>query len=250
MTYNYTVSAGRIVGSGANVTWDLSDARPGTYTITTGVDDGCGACGKTNTQTVEIRNCPNCVTNCACPTLSVSGPSGVVTPGQPMTFTATSSGDVTYNWSVSNGTISSGQGTSSITVDTTGLAGQNVTATVNIGGTDPACGCTTTASETGSVQARPTANLIDEYGKLSNDDVKARIDGFYTQLNNDPTAHGYIIVYGTPAQIKAARAQINKAIAFRKYDPSRVTIVEGPPMGDEVHVKLYLVPAGADTPTP
>src|SRR5690606_14549677 len=45
LVYNYTVSGGRIVGSGANVTWDLSGVEKGTYTITTGVDDGCGVCG-------------------------------------------------------------------------------------------------------------------------------------------------------------------------------------------------------------
>jgi hypothetical protein len=254
LTYNYTVSGGRVVGTGANVSWDLSGVQEGTYTITAGVDDGCGVCGATKTQTITVARCADCrpIHTCACPTLSVSGPSGVTQPGQAMTFTATSSGDVTYNWSVSAGTITSGQGSSSIMVDTTGLAGQNVTATVNIAGSaiDPTCGCTTSASETGSVASLPTATLVDEYGKLSNDDVKARIDGFYTQLNNDPTSHGYIIVYGTPAQIKAARAQINKAISFRKYDPSRVTIVEGPPQGDEVHVKLYLVPAGAENPAP
>jgi len=251
LTYNYTVSGGRIVGTGANVTWDLSGAQEGTYTITAGVDDGCGVCGATKTQTVTVARCADCKPVCSCPTLSISG-GGVTQPGNDMNFTATSSGDVTYNWSVSAGTIKSGQGTSSISVDTTGLAGQNVTATVNIGGSaiDPSCGCTTSASETGSVAALPTANLVDQYGKLSNDDVKARIDGFYTQLNNDPTSKGYIIIYGTPAQIKAARAQINKAIAFRKYDASRVTIVEGPPQGDEVQVKLYLVPAGANDPTP
>ncbi|MBV9217733.1 MAG: hypothetical protein JO053_16320, partial [Acidobacteria bacterium] len=53
LTYNYTVSGGRIVGSGANVQWDLTSAQPGTYTITTGVDDGCGVCGKTDTRTVK-----------------------------------------------------------------------------------------------------------------------------------------------------------------------------------------------------
>ncbi|MBO0160433.1 hypothetical protein, partial [Vibrio parahaemolyticus] len=30
LTYNYTVSGGRIVGSGSNVTWDLSGLQPGT----------------------------------------------------------------------------------------------------------------------------------------------------------------------------------------------------------------------------
>jgi hypothetical protein len=254
LTYNYTVSGGRIVGQGANVSWDLSGAQTGTYTITTGVNDGCGVCGKTDTQTITVRDCPDCeaIVNCSCPTLSVSGPSGVVTPGQPMTFTASSSGDVTYNWTVSAGTISSGQGTSSITVDTTGLAGQNVTATVEINGSAivPSCGCTTTASETGSVQARPTATQIDEFGKVTNDDIKARVDGFFTQLNNNPTAQGYIINYGTPAEIKARRAAIMKAITFRKYDASRVTFIDGPDSGNGINTKFYLVPAGADNPTP
>jgi len=253
LTYNYTVSGGRVVGTGANVSWDLSGVQAGTYTITAGVDDGCGVCGSTKTQTITVAACSDCKPICNCPTApSIAGPSGVTAPGTPMTFTATSSGDVSYNWTVSAGTISSGQGTSSITVDTTGLAGQNVTATVTIsGGTiTPDCGCPTTASETSSVAAPPQPVLVDQYGKLTNDDVKARIDGFYTTLNNDPSSHGYIIIYGTPAQIKAARAQIDKAIAFRKYDPSRVTIVEGPPQGDEVQVKLYQVPAGAENPRP
>jgi len=252
LTYNYTVSGGRIVGTGSNVTWDLSNAQAGTYTITTGVDDGCGVCGKTNTQTITVKECDDCVQICECPSLSVSGP-GVVNAGSPMTFTAntTGSASVTYNWSVSAGTISGGQGTSSITVDTAGLSSSsNVTATVNIGGLDPSCQCQTTASETGSIAAAPTPSQVDEFGAAKDDDVKARVDGFYTQLNSSPNAQGYIINYGTPAQIRARRAQIMKAINFRKYDVSRVTFVDGPDNGTGVNTKFYLVPAGATPPTP
>ena len=141
LTYNYTVSGGRIVGTGANVQWDLSSAQAGTYTITTGVDDGCGVCGKTDTKTITVRECPDCQApppKCACPTLSVSGPAGLTNAGDTMTFTASASGDLTYNWTVSAGTIESGQGTPSITVRTAaGMEGTNVTATVKIGGTRP-----------------------------------------------------------------------------------------------------------------
>lgn len=59
LIYNYTVSGGRIVGTGATVTWDLSGLSPGTYTITVGVDDGCGLCGKIRTETVTVSEC-NC----------------------------------------------------------------------------------------------------------------------------------------------------------------------------------------------
>ena len=255
LTYNYTVSGGRIVGSGANVQWDLSGAQPGTYTITAGVDDGCGICGKTETKTLTIATCPDCVKICECPSLSVDGPAGVTNPGGTMTFTANVSGgsqeSVTYNWTVSAGEISSGQGTPSITVQVpTEMSGGNITATVDIGGTDPTCNCTTNASATAPVAEAPKPTQVDEFGKATDDDVKARIDNFYTQLNNNPNSQGYIINYGTPAEIRRRRAQIVKAINFRKYDLSRVTFVDGPDNGTGVNTKFYLVPPGAENPVP
>ena len=55
LTYNYTVSGGRIVGQGANVKWDVGGFSPGHYTITAGVNDGCGVCGKTQTKTITVQ---------------------------------------------------------------------------------------------------------------------------------------------------------------------------------------------------
>jgi hypothetical protein len=55
LTYNYTVSGGKIIGRGANVIWDLQGLEPGTYSITASVDDGCGVCGNTISKTVTIR---------------------------------------------------------------------------------------------------------------------------------------------------------------------------------------------------
>jgi hypothetical protein len=54
LTYNYTISGGRIVGTGAKVSWNLNGVLPGTYTITSGADDGCGICGKTMTQSITV----------------------------------------------------------------------------------------------------------------------------------------------------------------------------------------------------
>jgi hypothetical protein len=54
-TYVYNVSAGRIIVTGANVVWDLTGVGAGTYTITAGVDDGCGICGQTMTKTITIK---------------------------------------------------------------------------------------------------------------------------------------------------------------------------------------------------
>jgi hypothetical protein len=60
LTYNYTVSGGKIIGQGAKVVWDLTGVEPGTYTITAGVDDGIGVLGETKTQTVVVKECPDC----------------------------------------------------------------------------------------------------------------------------------------------------------------------------------------------
>src|SRR5687768_14759996 len=165
LTYNYTVSGGRIVGTGANVQWDVSGLAPGTYTITAGVDDGCGLCGQTKTETITIAEC-NCVKVCECPTVTVTGPAGVTNRGELMTFTANVSGgtqdSVTYNWTVTAGTIESGQGTPSISVRAPSDGTTSVTATVSVLET-PGCDCNRSASETAPVGQPPGAILVDEF---------------------------------------------------------------------------------------
>lgn len=254
LTYNYTVSGGRIVGSGANVSWDLSGVEPGTYTITTGVDDGCGLCGKTDTKTVEVVKC-DCVQECECASISVTGPAGITAPGSTMTFTASVSGgtadSMTYNWTVDSGTIESGQGTPSIVVSTDmGMAGSTVTATVDVGGQAPSCNCPTTASDTGVVAENPEAVQIDEFGKLPNDEVRGRIDNLFVTLSNNPDAQGYIINYGTDREIAAREKLIQNHINFRKYDRSRVTMVRGGNPDGVQNTKVYTVPPGAENPIP
>lgn len=55
LTYNFSISAGRIIGVGRRVVWDLIGAEPGTHKLTAAVDDGCGICGKYISQTVVIK---------------------------------------------------------------------------------------------------------------------------------------------------------------------------------------------------
>src|SRR5947207_4630390 len=90
----------------------------------------------------------------------------------------------TYNWTVSAGTIESGQGTSTIDVSTKDLFdGQSVTATVDIGGFDRACGYgQTAASCTTSVMKKPEARKHDQYGKLAPQEENERLDKFTNEL--------------------------------------------------------------------
>lgn len=253
LTYNYTVSGGRITGQGANVTWDLSGVDEGTYTITSTIDDGCGVCADPKTETVRVEKCDCEKPPCECGSLSVTGPAAAVRPGETMTFTASIAGgdqqNVTYNWSVDNGTIVSGQGTSTITVGgTENLGGSTVVARVNTTGDGQCTTCTLTGSETGIVSQPPVATMIDEFGKAANNDVKARIDNLFIALGNDPTATGYVINYGSAREVARRERVIRAHIRDRNLDGSRIVFVNG---GVErtIRTRLWVVPAGADTST-
>src|SRR5919112_167775 len=122
--YTYTTNGGEIKGDGPNATLDLTGVAPGTYTVTVEVDAGRGPFASDSaTVTAERCNCP-LPPPPPCPSVTVSCPD-TPGPGGALTFTAHVSGGDTnatpkFNWTVSAGAIKSGQGASSITVDTGG----------------------------------------------------------------------------------------------------------------------------------
>ena len=250
LLYTYSVTGGVITGEGPNVTWNLSGVTAGTYTATVEVDDGCG-CVAFSSTTVTVNN-PNCAP--PCPTVRVDCPTGLTNQGTPVTFTASVEGGApgvtaTYNWSVSAGTITSGQGTPSITVDTTGLAGQTVTGTVQVGGYPPEC--QTTASCSAQIAAPPECRKFDEYGNIAFNDEKARLDNFAIQLQNEPGSQGYIVAYGSCAgegQRRADRAK-DYLVTTRGIDPGRITVIASDQCTDALTVELWVCPTGAAAPT-
>lgn len=74
-----------------------------------------------------------------CPTVTVTGAQDGESGAKFVVNVAGADDWVTYNWSVSAGWISSGQGTSVIVVEEVGEPGTNVTATVDLGGLPPEC---------------------------------------------------------------------------------------------------------------
>lgn len=190
-----------------------------------------------------------------CPTLHVNG-GGVVRPGEPMIFTVnvaglTDASTLKYEWEISNGTISSGQGTAAITVDTTGLSDTNVTAEVKIKGLYN--NCPNTASEIGSVAGKiGCGRPFDEFGKLGVYELRVRIQNFYVELSNNETAQGYLINYGTDKEIADRERQIQKSINLLQFDSNRLTMVRGGenPNGAGVYTKVWIVLPGAEFPSP
>ncbi|HYO90630.1 MAG TPA: hypothetical protein VEQ40_03310 [Pyrinomonadaceae bacterium] len=253
LRYNWSATGGRIVGTGANTTWDFSGVQPGTYTVTVEVNSGREQDCTAFTQTaVVVRDCPPP----PCPSIVISCPD-TVRVGEAITFNANVTNLATgitpiYQWTVSAGTITGGQGTTSITVDTTGLAGQPVNARLSVAGFNLDC----TAQCTTQIPYIPEPRKFDEFGDIARDDEKARLDNFAIQLQQEPEAQGYIFVHtGTGRRIRADYAQ-RRTARIRDYlfnsrglDQRRITIIEGPPR-TEPTVELWIVPPGATPPTP
>jgi hypothetical protein len=247
LVYVWSVTGGKLTGDGRSVSWDLSGLAAGTYTANVSVTDGNGGTA-TGTTTVTIAPCNDCHPP-PCPTVSVSCPSSVPL-GTAITYNAStsSSANVTYNWSVSAGTITSGQGTSSITVDTAGLGGQTVTATVDVGGLDPSC--SKTASCSTSVETPPpSCRKFDEYADLKFNDEKARLDNLAIQLQQEPGSQAYYVIFGscdTEGAARSARA-VDYLANNRGIDRGRITVVDGG-CRETLTVELWICPTGAGAP--
>lgn len=138
LAYAYRANSGRIVGKGRKVRWLLSGM--GLYEARVEVSDGRGGVANAS-ATVHVFEL------CNCHSLSVSGSSEVLSERPIVRFDLNLSGGPvdlrpTYSWSVSAGKIIKGKKKISLLVDATGVAAEDITATVKVGGLDPECGHT------------------------------------------------------------------------------------------------------------
>jgi hypothetical protein len=255
--YRWTTSGGRLdTTEGTDVVWDLTGAQPGVYTasvtLETGPADVDPLCTAFTSTRVVVRNCPP--PRPVCPNVSIYCPDTVAT-GTPITFTASVSGGTAgvtpvYNWRVSEGTIQSGQGSPSITVDTAGLGGRQITATVEVEGYNLECRATCQSS----IQERLVPRLVDDTGEIAYDDEKARLDLFAIELQNSPGAQGYIIGYaGSRPRYGDGQARADRAreylVTQRGVEASRLVTVNGGTRAAS-STELWIVPPGADAPRP
>ena len=143
LLFTWQVAVGRLIGEGGReVTWDLSGVQEGTHTATVEVSDKHKHTAIGSVK-VTVVVCPGWHPTSPCPSVSVSCPSTVESKAS-IAFEATVAGGPieikpTYKWSLSAGKIISGQATSKITIDVSGISGESVTATVSVGGFHPLC---------------------------------------------------------------------------------------------------------------
>lgn len=94
---------------------------------------------------------------------------------------------------------------------------------------------------------KPQASNVDEFGRVANGDLKARLDGFFVELINNPTAQGHIITYGSNREVTSRERLIKNQIYFRRFDSQRITFVKGG-FSKEIKTEFWVVPAGAESP--
>lgn len=231
--------------------------------------------GKMFTKDIEIRrdakNCvclkfvENTITR-PCPyDVRIDGPDSVL-EGDLITFAAfnavtSSTTPINYKWIVTpeSAKITSGLGTPSITIDTTGLGNQTVSATLDV--TDdiygPKCFQNIAINTRVDKQKVPEPRRFDEFESQAFDDDKARLDTFVIELQNNPDSQGYIIMYqGTDkTSMRSRRVELlNKRtldylVNTRGIDPRRIWIVEGGKRAKTMY-ELWIIPPGAQPPVP
>jgi hypothetical protein len=186
-----------------------------------------------------------------------------VSEGDIVTFSAdtaySGTSPLNYTWSVSPSAAKILTNIENkITVDSTNLGGQRITATlvVDDGSGDAACRQTAQAS----TMVRPPerhehpSTQFDVCCSCSFDDQKARLDNLAVTLQNDPTATTYVIAYGGrtsrigQADLLGTRAR-DYLVAQRGIDQSRITVLNGG-FREEDCVELWMVPSGATAPQP
>ena len=254
--YKWTTSDGTIIGEGPVVTWNLAGLKPGYHKASLDIQStgNDGTCQAFSSVSVLVNPCAE--VRPVCPAIEISCPTNVAID-QPLTFTSRYSGGVpanitpVYNWTVSAGTISEGQGPDTIKVDTKGLAGQSVTASLSMGGYNLEC-----AADCSVAIPLPKREgfRFDEFPDIARNDEKARLDNFAIALQNDPSSTGYVIVYpGRTSKRAEVQDHFGRVIDYlvnsRNMDTSRIRTIEGPKK-DQLSVQLWITPQGAAPPNP
>ena len=248
----------------------IEGLQPGVHTVVVTLPDGRLwrreidiAAGRVKCVTVAYRP-PPVVASAACPfPVTISAPTQV-NDGTVVSYSA----DVTYGgrknlvytWTVSpvGAKLLSGAGSPRIEIDTTGLAGQRVIATLVVDDGSGDVGCRQIAQATSYIppveRRERVSNLFDVCCGCASDDQKARMDNFAIELQNDPSVTAYVIAHTASNGKQAHSASLltrskEYLTSSRGIDSSRIVTLSGGTRDQEC-LELWLVPRGAVPPTP
>ena len=248
--------------------WRSWDRNPGVHTVAMILPDGQRwireiilEAGRIKCVALNYRpGVPPIVSRCPYP-VNLSAPV-TVNEGDVITYTADVSYSgpsvLNYTWTVSPAAakILSGAGTQTISVDSTGLGNQTISATlvVNDGSGEADCRQVSYGATSVARTPRPPreAREYDVCKSCSFDDQKARLDNLAVELQNDPSASAHIFGYGgRTSRVGEADRLLTRARDYlvnqRGIDAARVVLVNAG-YREENAVEMWIVPQGAAVP--
>ena len=244
------------------------DLEPGTHSVDIRMPNGTHwirsidlPAGRVKCVVVNYRPIPPIPTS-PCPfPVNISAPQ-TVNEGEIITYSAdvnyAGTNGLKYKWNVTpaNARILSGAGTPTITVDSTGLAGQQITATLVVDdGTDDSM-CRQAAQAITDIPVPEKRVIVgrefDRCCSCSNDDQKARLDNLAVELQADPSSTTYLFAYGgRSSQTGQADRLLARARDYlvnqRGIDGARIVLINGG-FREEDCVEAWIVPQGATAP--
>jgi len=250
------------------IDWRSWNRNPGVHTVVILLPDGQRwtreitlDAGRIKCVALNYRpGVPTTVSPCPYP-VNLSAPV-TVNEGEVITYTAdvsyTGTSALNYTWTVSpaGAKILSGAGTPTISVDSTGLGNQSISATlvVNDGSGEAACRQFGNASTSVVRAPKPPreGREFDVCCSCAFDDTKARLDNLAVEMQNDPSASAYIVGYGgRTSRSGQADRLVTRARDYlvnqRGIDAARVVVVNGG-YREEDCLEMWIVPRGAAVP--
>ena len=104
-----------------------------------------------------------------------------------------------------------------------------------------------------SIAEFQNARLFDQFGAVTSNEEKARLDNYAYELNNDPSSTGYVIVYGRtsrPGEAKKRADRIKQYLAYYRHIDMRRLVSLDHCFLTRLEVRLWIVPRGAKPPIP
>lgn len=113
-----------------------------------------------------------------------------------------------------------------------------------------ASSCFAVAAQSEATRSDPRP--FDQFGDILISDWLARADNFVIELQNNPSARGYIVAYGVPNKLpgwpsRRAHQVMGYLVKARGIDPFRLEVVYGG-YRDEVWYQLWVVGSGMEVP--
>ncbi len=184
----------------------------------------------------------------------VSGTTNFTSEGQGLGFkvdvkNTDQSRQYKYEWRITAGEILNGQGSDTIAVNTDGLGGQTLIATVRA---EDDAGCVETKSAEANV-LQNGESVYDRSSFSSGTSGTARLDTFTDYLSKDPRSQGYIVAYGgmpfCKGEAEKSALDAKKYLIDKGIDKNRIKTIDGG-FAETLLTKLYVVPEGASPPEP